>query len=383
MPPARGSPTLRLRFLCSFLVSRLTEPVKLVAVLSLACGYRLDTSKTEMIGPSGNFAFASCAHYIARAVLVSAQKRSAAVNFLFFVRLRGIKRRVRPLRISRHASCDCQLLVVVRAIPVTGPLPHIACHVIQAVTIRRKLRNWSNPRVPVVSGIGVGKMSLVCVGHPLSARPEFVAPRVALSRETSACRKFPLRFRGQTLPRPLGIGQGVRIGHLDDWIFFTTLEIGVRTFGVTPVRSLYEGPPFVRVVKRHGMSWRRKNVATGVQIFEKNARKLLRGRSALRDGHITFCLHESGKLFVSHISFVHPETVHVYAVDGACIGGCLHPYFIGGWWIQRPHGKFTARNPYHAVWRLRGRRNSDRNGGTESLGLSDFGHRVARLHFSG
>src|SRR5271169_2026523 len=348
MPPARGSPTLRLRFLCSFLVSRLTEPVKLVAVLSLACGYRLDTSKTEMIGPSGNFAFASCAHYIARAVLVSAQKRSAAVNFLFFGRLRGIKRRVRPLRISRHASCDCQLLVVVRAIPVTGPLPHIACHVIQAVTIRRKLRNWSNPRVPVVSGIGVGKMSLVCVGHPLSARPEFVAPRVALSRETSACRKFPLRFRGQTLPRPLGIGQGVRIGHLDDWIFFTTLEIGVRTFGVTPVRSFYIRPPFVRVVKRHGMSWRRKNRAAGVQIFGRSAGEILRGWRALRYGYVTRRLDEAGKLFVGHVRFVHPKAVYVNAVDGACIHRCLHTDCVIGRWIHRAHGKFAALNPYHA-----------------------------------
>ena len=40
--------------------------------LSLVCGCRLHATKTQMIGPSANFAFAACAHHITGAVLVGA-----------------------------------------------------------------------------------------------------------------------------------------------------------------------------------------------------------------------------------------------------------------------------------------------------------------------
>src|SRR5271169_1604729 len=59
-----------------------------------AC-YRLHATKAEMIGPGGDFAFAVCAHHVTRAILVGAQKRAAAVNFLFVVRFR-LDRRACP-----------------------------------------------------------------------------------------------------------------------------------------------------------------------------------------------------------------------------------------------------------------------------------------------
>jgi hypothetical protein len=49
----------------------LTGPVRR-GDLSLACRCRLHATKTQMIGPSANFAFAACAHHITGAVLVGA-----------------------------------------------------------------------------------------------------------------------------------------------------------------------------------------------------------------------------------------------------------------------------------------------------------------------
>src|SRR5205807_9188733 len=59
-----------------------------------ACGFRarfFHATKTEMIGASVDFAFAASAHYVARAVLVVAKKRAAAVHALFLVRLGRIE----------------------------------------------------------------------------------------------------------------------------------------------------------------------------------------------------------------------------------------------------------------------------------------------------
>src|SRR4029077_5262780 len=59
--------------------------------------------KAEVIGGGADFTLSSRAHDIARAILVRAQKRSATVDFLLFIWLGGIVRRVRSVRISGHA----------------------------------------------------------------------------------------------------------------------------------------------------------------------------------------------------------------------------------------------------------------------------------------
>ena len=42
---------------------------------------------------------------------------------------------------ARNAAHEGQLIVVVRTIPVAGPLPDVASHVIEAVRIRRIVGN--------------------------------------------------------------------------------------------------------------------------------------------------------------------------------------------------------------------------------------------------
>src|SRR5215813_4483601 len=129
-----------------------------------------------MIRPSADLALASCADHIARAVLIRAKERPAAVHPLRLTRLRGIERGIRALRIPRYAAGSGQLTVIIRTIPVARPLPHIAGHIVQAISIRKILCDRSNPWITILRRIVIRKVALVCVGHPFSIRTELVAP---------------------------------------------------------------------------------------------------------------------------------------------------------------------------------------------------------------
>src|SRR6478672_1447680 len=60
----------------------------------IGCESRLHTTKAQMVGTGADFTLPPCANDIARAILVRAQKRTATVNFLLFVWLGGVVRRV-------------------------------------------------------------------------------------------------------------------------------------------------------------------------------------------------------------------------------------------------------------------------------------------------
>src|SRR5258708_2160169 len=104
-----------------------------------------------MICCRADFAFATRAYDVAGAILVGTKERAATVHFFLFRRLRGTKWRGRALGISGHAPCGDQPCVIVHAIPIAGPLPDVAGHVIEAVAVRRILRDWGDADVAVVT----------------------------------------------------------------------------------------------------------------------------------------------------------------------------------------------------------------------------------------
>ena len=63
---------------------------------------RHHTAKTEMVGSRADLALAARPDHVARAVLVGAEKRAAAMNFLLLGRLRGIEG-------ANPAPADCAL----------------------------------------------------------------------------------------------------------------------------------------------------------------------------------------------------------------------------------------------------------------------------------
>src|SRR5271166_5954435 len=131
------------------------------------------------------------------------------MDFLGLIRLAGIESGIRPLWVAGDASLTGKLRVIVRPIPVAGPLPDVACHVIKSIAVGGKLRHRSNADVAIRACVFVWKMSLMGVCHPLAIRTELVAPRKRLAGEPAARGELPLGLGRQALSCPLGVSERI------------------------------------------------------------------------------------------------------------------------------------------------------------------------------
>src|SRR5580765_1060846 len=92
-----------------------------------------------MVGAGADLALAASAHHIARAVLIAAEEGPAAHDLLRRRRLLRIERRLGAARIACDAT-RCERSIVVRPVPVADPLPDIARHVVEPVSV-----GWVRP----------------------------------------------------------------------------------------------------------------------------------------------------------------------------------------------------------------------------------------------
>src|SRR4029077_13908428 len=166
---------------------------------------------------------------VARAILIGAEERAASVHFLFYTGLAGIETVRRPLRIARERSLRNQRLIVVVAIPVAGPFPHVAGHVVESVGVRRERGNRGSTLVAVFFRILVWKMPLEGVRHELAAWLQLIAPGVGLSFQPAALREFVFSFLRQALAGPFCVGQHVFIGDVHDRILPAILDRAFRS----------------------------------------------------------------------------------------------------------------------------------------------------------
>src|ERR1700743_681317 len=82
-------------------------------------------AEADVITCARNLALAAGSNHVPRTVLAGAQKRSPTLHMLGDTGVFRVKSTHRPLGIANH-SLRRQLSIVVGAIPVTSPLPHIA-----------------------------------------------------------------------------------------------------------------------------------------------------------------------------------------------------------------------------------------------------------------
>src|SRR4051812_21919894 len=95
-------------------------------------------------------------------------------------------------------------------------------------------------------------MALKGVRHGLPVRMQLISPGIFLSGESAAGCKLVFGFGGETLPGPLCIGLGVFVGHLDDWVLLTALQVAALAERVLPTGASPVGPPAELGVQRHG-----------------------------------------------------------------------------------------------------------------------------------
>ena len=94
---------------------------------------------------------------------------------------------------------------VVVCVPVRGPLPDVADHVVEAVAVGGNATDRRGALVAVLGGFWCGKSPCQVLAIHLR-RVELVAPRKLRAVQASAGREFPLGLGGQLLAGPDGVG---------------------------------------------------------------------------------------------------------------------------------------------------------------------------------
>ena len=140
-----------------------------------ASGQSLDAPEAEVIGAGAELTLATRADDVARAVLIGAKKRTAAMDALLLAWLGRVVRRIRTGRVVRHGTANRERGVVVGAVPVARPLPDVAGHVVQAEPVRGKPGDSCQPDRTVLADIADREASLKGVGHPFPVRSELVS----------------------------------------------------------------------------------------------------------------------------------------------------------------------------------------------------------------
>src|SRR5688572_10308272 len=86
---------------------------------------RFHQPDSKMVRRSTDIALTARANHVARAVLIGAQEGAAAMDAFHHARFARIERGCRTARVTSDDRGRSQFGVVVRAIPVTHPLPDI------------------------------------------------------------------------------------------------------------------------------------------------------------------------------------------------------------------------------------------------------------------
>src|SRR5579871_3402092 len=162
-------------------------------------------------------------------------------------------------RIFGNATGFLRVGLVLRCIPVAGPLPDIADHVVNAVTVRGISGHRRGPFEAVIAAVLEREMTLPGVGLMNSARSQLVAPGIFGAVQTAACCKFPLGFGRQILACPLSIGGGISVADMHNGMIVERLDITLRAIGMTPIGALEQSPPLAEVAEVDGMIGRRED----------------------------------------------------------------------------------------------------------------------------
>src|SRR5262245_37378867 len=93
--------------------------------------------------------------------------------------------------IFRYATRFWRIGLMLRRVPVAGPLPYVADHVVEAVTVRRKCSHRRRPFVTAGTVFLMRKFTLPRVRHLAIVRHELTAPGKFRVLDPAARGKFP------------------------------------------------------------------------------------------------------------------------------------------------------------------------------------------------
>src|SRR5688572_1412086 len=142
-----------------------------------------DSAEADVGAAAVDRPFAPAADEVSGAVLVGTQKRSAALHALGHAGLGRVVTVRRALGIDRLLR---QRGVVIRPVPVRTPLPDVASHVVEREAVRGKGVDGRRSAEPVGNGVRDREGALPDVRGGAAARPQLVAPGIAIAIEPAA-----------------------------------------------------------------------------------------------------------------------------------------------------------------------------------------------------
>ena len=193
-------------------------------------------------------------------------------------------------------------------VPIGGPFPHVADHVVDAIAVRRERGHRRGAFVAIQLEILVRERALPGVCHLLAARCELIAPGELGAVKAAASRKLPFRLGRQVLAGPFRVGHGVPVGDVNDGMIIEPADRTARSIGPPPVGAKFECPPLAPVVHIDRMLRRIENQRARLEHVRQSARIVLRIRRDLGEGDIAGRLHEIAEFAVGNWSPVDPET---------------------------------------------------------------------------
>src|SRR5258705_1264612 len=162
-----------------------------------------DAPKTDMAGGGVDRLGVAGSGTIAPAVIRRAQMRAAfddlAGNFdgrLARIVTRGLGA---AARVFRNGAGFWHVGFMLLRVPVGGPFPDIADHVVNAIAVGRERRDRGRPLITIVVQVLFWKFALPGIGLVLAAGREFIAPGIFGAVKPAARAEFPFGFPGRIL----------------------------------------------------------------------------------------------------------------------------------------------------------------------------------------
>src|SRR3954447_12605841 len=227
--------------------------------------------------------------------------------------------------------------VAVRLVPVAGPFPNVADHVVQAVAVGWVGTDRGDADVAVGASVAYGKLALPGVGHPPVRGSELFTPGVGGAVQPSAAGEFPLRLRRQLFAGPTGVRLDVGPGELDDWTVPFAVHQAARALRVAPVGAGQIGPPVVGVPEVDGPGRWDEDSGSGNKHVRSGSGVVCWVWGLFGHSQMAGFSDELGELVVGHGEAVDPE-----AADTDLVRRRLLRIVT-----VRPHQEGAARDPDH------------------------------------
>ena len=244
-------------------------------------------------------------------------------------------------RILRNAASLRRVGFVPGRVPVGGPFPDVADHVVEAVAVRRERRDRRGAFEAVLVMVLARKFALPGVGHVLAAGRELVAPGVVGAVEPAARREFPFGFGRQLLAGPARVSERVGERHVHDRMIVEALEVALGSVRMAPIGALGERPPLAEVAQIDRVLRRREHQRARVDHVRQDAGIVLRVGRNLRDRDVTRRVDEFLELPVRHRMAIDPEAVDRDAMNRRFLRIVL----------VRAHAERAAGNEQHVLGR--------------------------------